>query len=295
MTGVYTSIYNLAGIRIRIDTPWQPVLTDAFLPFMEKEKEYDWLVSYQEVSQIPEKTQGFLYGNEVFRVYRKDEGVYIRDYYNDRADNSTYASVHIDTVKKQVQIFYLPEERGRFGSCSRDFCCIALEQILMEEHACILHASCVDTPYGGILFSGVSGAGKSTQADLWSRYGNGRILNGDRPIIRYGRDGFRAYGSPYAGSSGYHINESCLIKAIVFPRKAGMCEVHNIKGIRAFGELWTNLTVNSWDENFVSRASNMALQLIKEIPLYELQCTIEKEAVLVLQELLEGRVSSGLE
>ena len=71
----------------------------------------------------------------------------------------------------------------------------------------------IETAYGGILFSGVSGAGKTTQAELWMQWEQARQINGDRPILvsKVIRE-WLGCGSPYAGSSECYINECIPIK-----------------------------------------------------------------------------------
>ena len=56
----------------------------------------------------------------------------------------------------------------------------------------------------GILFSGPSGIGKSTQAALWQRYAGAEIVNGDRALVR--PDTGTVSGVFYAGTSGISRN-----------------------------------------------------------------------------------------
>lgn len=89
-----------------------------------------------------------------------------------------------------------------FSETHNCFSHIGFEELLIGRDRLTLHASLVDSPYGGLLFSGVSGVGKSTQGDLWERFADASLINGDRPILRKTSDGWMASGSPYAGSSG---------------------------------------------------------------------------------------------
>ena len=71
----------------------------------------------------------------------------------------------------------------------------------------------------GLLFSGPSVIGKSTQAALWERHG-ARLLNGDRTVLGPGPAGWTAWGSPYAGSSRCFCSEQRTIGAIVVLEQA---------------------------------------------------------------------------
>lgn len=285
--------YRIADIRLRMDTPWKETVSKAFYPFVEETGEYDWRIKFRPVRQLQQFLGKPLFCNDIFRIYQESSGIFVRQYYNDRPDASAYLSVYPDTSKKEVSVEYLPEAIGRFGSGERDFFSIGLEKILIEEHAMVLHAALVNTPYGGILFSGPSGAGKSTQAELWCTYGQGRLLNGDRPILKKTEDGFRAYGSPYAGSSGCHLAESCRIRAIVLVRQSKRCALRRVRGTESFRRVFENLTINIWDKDFVARAGDMTLQLVSEIAVWELWCTKDRDAVSVLQKLLENDNDQG--
>lgn len=287
MNDYQTTTYNIADIRISLNTPWEEETTKAFVPFVVENREADWQIFFRSVQQLETFSEHPLFCNRVFKVYQKSSGVFVRQYHNDRIDGKVYAGTYTDPEKKQVLVEYLPEAIERFCSDKRDFFSIAFEKIMIEENAMILHAACVDTPYGGILFSGVSGAGKSTQADLWCQYGQGRLINGDRPILKKTEGGWRAYGSPYAGSSGCHLAEDCKVRAIVLPKQSKNCAIRRISGTEMFKRVFSNLTLNMWDMDYVLKVSELTRQMISEIPVYELECTKEKEAVLVLKELFE--------
>ena len=83
------------------------------------------------------------------------------------------------------------------------------------RHALILHSSYLDVNGQALLFSGPSGIGKSTQADLWVRHRGAAILNGDKSLLIREPDGWYAHGWPICGSSGICRNESRRIRAIV--------------------------------------------------------------------------------
>lgn len=159
----------------------------------------------------------------------------------------------------------------------------------MHERRMMLHSACVDTPLGGLLFSGPSGIGKSTQADLWCRYAGGRLINGDRSILYRTDGGWKAYGSPYAGSSKCYVNESCRVRAILFLQQSSECRLRLMDTAEGFRRIFSCLTVNSWDSWFVSKACDFALEIAETMPVYEFSCTPSRNAV----EMLRERLSSG--
>lgn len=289
MAGYYINVYSIAGIRLRQCTPWKQEITEEFFPFLERTTtEWDYEVEFRQVEKLSAVSGEQLFANKVFCVFKNENGDSFRYFHNDRKDGSAYAVSIMDRKRKRILVECLPECSERFGASKRDFFCMGLEQILLLEEALVIHASCVDTPLGGILFSGPSGIGKSTQAELWCKYGQGRLINGDRPILRKVEDSWRAYGSPYAGSSKCHVNEYCSIKTIVLLKRAEECVIRRLSGAEKFRRVFAGMTVNNWDKEYVIKASELTMQLICEVPVYELACTKDENAVRVLQEQLEG-------
>lgn len=279
--------YQIADINIQLKTPWEQQVSNAFLPFLTQGEAFDWQVEFEIVPKIQEMNGMPLISNEVYRIYQESAEIFIRYYHNDRTDGTPYASSRMDIKQKKIKVECLPESMDRFGSDKVDFFTIGLEKILAEENAVILHAACVDTPLGGIVFSGKSGAGKSTQAALWCQYGQGKLINGDRTIIKKTDKGWYAYGSPYAGSSECYLSEHCRLNGIIFPVQAGECSLRSLNRAEAFRKILGNLTVNYFDSAFVEKAGNIALQLAMDVPVYELRCTKEEQAVLVLKEFMK--------
>lgn len=76
----------------------------------------------------------------------------------------------------------------------------------------LLHGSFVEYNGNGIVFTGYSGIGKTTQAQLWKKHLGADIINGDKVFIRDFDDGVYAYGLPWKGSSPYCLNKKAPLK-----------------------------------------------------------------------------------
>lgn len=280
--------YEIADIKLQLNTPWEEKISKAFLPFVREGEDWNWKIVFEQKERLEMLSQKPLFSDAVFHVYQKGNGVMLRQYHNQSIDKTPYISIYTDVQQKSVRVEYLPEAEEKLGTTDSDFFCISLEKIFIEEQALVLHASCVETPYGGILFSGHSGVGKSTQAELWCKYADATLINGDRPVIKNAESGWRAYGSPYAGSSGCHVDKSCKIRAIVFLKQAPSCNIRQIQGVEKFLKLFGNFTINLWDQDFVDKAGDFIRKISEEVPIYEMECTKEKEAVEVLGKILEN-------
>lgn len=164
--------------------------------------------------------------------------------------------------------------------------CMSLEHLTIQENAFVLHASFIDVNGEAILFTAPSETGKSTQADLWSKYRNAEIVNGDRAVIRWNGKSFFAEGIPLAGSSEYCINKSIPIKAIVYLDQAEKSRIEQLYGKGAFAAIWKGCSVNSWDREDIEKLSSLVIKTIKEIPIFYLPCTPDISAIEILENIL---------
>ena len=159
--------FSIAGCEIRLLMPFRPEVTRGFQPFLCAPGEAPLTVSLLPVQALPEVRGRELLRNYAFAVFRTEDG-FFRVFHDRREGDRPYAVGHLEQDGRET-IEYLEADRGFFSETANCFSHIALEALLLQRDAMILHASFVSTRYGGLLFSGVSGIGKSTQAHLWQR------------------------------------------------------------------------------------------------------------------------------
>ncbi len=280
-------VINISNVRISVNVPYRIKKTKAFENFIELGEHADYFVNLTPVDAISLDEGDLLYNDLEYCVYeRKDECC--RYFYDSMNDGSVYAkSVH-STKSKTINVEYLPHYMKFINEDGNLLFHIGLEHLLLQEKRMILHAACVDTPYGGVLFTGPSGAGKSTQADLWVKHNDSIMINGDRPVLSKENDGWHAWGSPYAGSSNVHINKNCKVNAIVKVVQSSENAVTELSGAQAFATVFSGITVNNWNMKDVALASSLVIDLINSAPVYELYCTDTEEAVKTLEKVLKG-------
>lgn len=163
------------------------------------------------------------------------------------------------------------------------------EELLLRHDALVLHSSLVSYKGRGILFSGPSGMGKSTQADLWKQTFGAEILNGDRAVIRLTENGFRAGGSPWCGSSGIYSRESVPVDAIVLLRQAKENRIIPADPKIAFREIYCQCIVHDWDRTFVDRLCDLIQGLVRQVPVYILSCLPEPSAPILTEKIVFRR------
>lgn len=280
---------KIAGVSICLNTE-QPIrVTEAFRPFCW-EGEADYQVFFRQVSELPEFPEHLLYRDGCFSV--AFDGRYCRRFADSRNPGTFYAVAVYDWEQRQITVSYIPGGSRYLTETGNCFFHIAWETVLLREYRLILHSCCMETNLGGVLFSGPSGIGKSTQGRLWRIHRNAGEINGDRAVLLREEKGWRAYGSPYAGSSNCYVNASVDVGAVVMLRQSEENRIRRLKTAEAFCRIFTQLTVPTWDHVCTASACELTEKLVREVPVYEMSCTPDLRAVELLEETL--RKEEGL-
>ena len=258
----------------------------SFLPFVKGADAPDYRIVFRQVEALPAVPEMVIHEDDCYRVHPDGNGGYLRSFFDAPRDLTPYAVAEYDHLDGLIQIDCLPKGTHCLSELHNSFFHLGFESILIHRKRLCIHAACVDTPLGGLLFSGPSGIGKSTQANLWHTYRGARHINGDRPILSKTQGQWFAWGSPYAGSSKCHVNEKCPITAIVMLQQSPTCSLQRLSQPEAFRAVWSGLTVHSWDQWFVEEAFNLTMELIETMPVFRFTCTPDLYAVEYLEREL---------
>lgn len=93
-----------------------------------------------------------------------------------------------------------------------------LGERLLGYNAFLFHAAVIEYEGIGYAFSAKSGVGKTTHIRRWrDAFGEDvRVVNGDKPIIRFIDGKVYAYGTPWCGKERYSINDRCELQNVCF-------------------------------------------------------------------------------
>ena len=216
--------------------------------------------------------------NRKFFIYTLDEIVYA--ILEEKQNNLFDLYLNISFLKNKVHPYLFPS-------------LLHFEINLIKKDALVFHSSYINILNNAVLFTAPSGGGKSTQAELWKKYKNAEIVNGDKSIIGKENGKWYAYGIPFSGSSEYCLNRTCALKAIVILDKGPLNTLIPV-GIRGFSNVFSQVTVNPWDKEFCNKAMDLVMDVCNEVPIYYYSCTKTPEAVEVLyQEFIEKGILNG--
>lgn len=271
--------YEILDYKIEISTDFEWTERENLKPFTS-EGEAEFCFAFRK--GITEHLSNFSFAGEdkwVSEFYNHDTGQWARKFawYSD----SDAVALQQNETCWEVQI---SEHYFEKLMKSDMLSLLPLERMINVVSGIMLHSAVVDWKGKGILFTGPSGIGKSTQASLWETHEDAIILNGDRSGIRKKENRFYAYGLPYAGTSNIYVNQSVPIAAIVVLEQAKENAIIEFKPTEAFAKLYAESMVIPWDKEFLERHLGVVQELVSKVPIYLLRCRPDLEAVAVLKE-----------
>ena len=139
----------------------------------------------------------------------------------------------------------------------------------------LIHASALSRGEKGFLFTGLSGAGKSTMASIWSKEG-ASVIHDDRVMLRPGKDSWHAYSTPVNGTDT--DNESPL-NAIYVISHGPVNSARRIGGMEAYTAVLKNCIQHQYDRQIIKNLLESVHQLTDADPVYELQFKNDSELV----------------
>ena len=297
---MYQYMYKIAGMRIRGWIPFPVVIQEEGKEFFFLDKaegqraaENGWdnaRAFFRPVKELPDVPEKAVYWSDHF--YSRDREGRYQVHCCPGPDRPPYACVLWEQDKEGRPVItcsYLTGNEFRFGYSRMISDHIGMETFFLYNNCLMLHASFVRWRGKGILFTAPSGTGKSTQADLWKKYENAEILNGDRAAVRKAEDGcWRAYGLPYAGSSGIYRNENAVLAAVIVLRQAKENRLRSMGHLEMLRALYPETTIHHWEKEFIENAVTLLTELADEIPFYLLECRPDRGAVEAVKNVLIG-------
>ena len=276
---------EIAGIPVDIGTPYSVILQEESVPFLCDKKQLakpdrePFILKLTAADQIPFEPEGGSW--QVNQYYKRREGC--REiYFCLTRETVPYAKV--TWRGRCLEGLYRADAESCVNYSHNLIDLLSLETLLLERGGLILHASFIRWQGKGIVFSAPSGGGKSTQADLWERHAGAQILNGDRTGLRFSEGSWRAFGLPYAGSSGIYLNESAPLTALVILSKSEENRIREIGRAQAFHALFPETLIHRWDREDTEKAVDLLSAMLADTPVYHLECLPDEGAVRLLME-----------
>lgn len=143
----------------------------------------------------------------------------------------------------------------------------------------LMHSAVIEYQGEGYAFAAHSGTGKSTHISLWKKHFGEEvhIVNGDKPILRFMDDRLYAFGTPWCGKEGWHMNTCVPLKAICFLERSEVNTIRPMDSKEAIGKIFHQL-LSPEDLKTVDALFPLLDRMLREVPCYLLGCNISEEA-----------------
>lgn len=143
---------------------------------------------------------------------------------------------------------------------------IMLHYLTLQTDAVMMHASCAYDGQKGRMFSGFSGAGKSTMSMIWSKAGN-RIINDDRLIIRKIDGKYLVYNTPMYYRD---IPKVAPLNGIFLISHSPVNKIKQLSGALAMSKVMAFSIQNNYDRRFVQQRLAIFSDLCSHVPVFDL-------------------------
>lgn len=143
--------------------------------------------------------------------------------------------------------------------------------------------------YGGRLwlFSGHSGAGKSTHTKLWQEAFDTPVINGDLNLIAADDGSLCCAGIPWCGTSGIFTEKTYPLGGIVFIKQSPSDTVRKLAHDEAALKIMQRMISPSWTDKLLDLNISAAQLIAEKVPVFELKCTKNLSAAYAIKKAID--------
>ena len=273
--------YSRGRIHIRMKIPFAGMAF--YQPYKGKHDLYFKIDTVE-----PDNSGKLLFGSSDFHIptflYERENGAF--DWLTQNHDGESQLSFRIS--KDWTEFTLYEDNTGTEGADAfHEFGSLFCYAILNYD-ACVLHGVVMEYNGMGILVTAASGTGKTTHTRMWRERENALIINGDRCLCRKLDGRWYAYGMPWSGASGEYINRRVPITAIVCLKQAPENAVRRMNPFEGTLAMMQRIFAPVWTGDMQNKGFDLAENLASMIPVLELSCRPDFEAVDVLKEAIEN-------
>ena len=161
---------------------------------------------------------------------------------------------------------------------------------LLKFDAFVMHGTVIEVENKGIMFTALSGTGKTTHMLYWQEMLGDKlkIINGDKPIIRFFDGVPYAYGTPWAGKEGFNTNARTELKDICLIERADINEVVPLTGFQIVS-VFIKQIYHPEDLEARNITYDLANKLLSYCNLRKIRCTKDISAAETAYNAILGR------
>ncbi len=144
---------------------------------------------------------------------------------------------------------------------------------IIKFDAFVMHGTVISVEDRGIIFTALSGTGKTTHMLYWQELLGDKltVINGDKPIIRFFDGVPYAFGTPWAGKESFHTNARVELKDICLIERADINEVVPLTGFQVVSVFVKQIYKPS-NPDLINKTFDLANNLLSNCNLRKIRC-----------------------
>ena len=160
---------------------------------------------------------------------------------------------------------------------------------LFDSGVLLFHGSTVAVDGEAYLFTAECGTGKSTHTRLWREVFGDRavMVNDDKPFLKITGEGVLACGAPWSGKHGLDSNITVPLKGICVLKRGAENRIRPLGPEEAMLE---RQSLAPADPEKLPRFRQLAEMLGRVCPLWEMECTRDREAAVAAYRAMSGNM-----
>lgn len=221
--------------------------------------------------------------NNEFNLVSKSMGPIWKTFYkNSTVDcRCSYVAQNVideeDEEENEFTIYYTSKVT-QIAACDEMSVYYNIANILLTRAVLHLHSSFVLYKGRALIFTGPSGIGKTTQAELWRDFQGAEIINGDACLLRELEDGWHAFGTPVHGSSPYCENKDAPLAALVALEQGPENRLERLDSFAALTACLPEFYRPQMDPATQDIFWGAVDSLFRKTPVYRLLCRPDRDA-----------------
>lgn len=266
-----TLTYHVAGFFIRLNSEWRLYPETGFHNFVAVDCGVpDIWIDCREMSKglIPiDAEEVFASANDELKFYDvyRDGDALLFVIYDQQSGNGIQQYARLESDMRHW-IIWSGLKNGALEPLAYPMGPILFHYAVLTADAVMMHASGIFDGEKGRVFSGFSGAGKSTISGLWKNAGH-QLINDDRLIIRREGEQYFIYNTPMYYEDE---NKKSPLDAVYLVRHFPENDLKRITGAAAVTGIMAFSIQNNYDPRFVSHHLDFFSRMCEQVPVYRL-------------------------
>lgn len=263
---------NIADFTIKLQSNFEFELEIGYDSFITKEETPEPDVTIQcypgiPTLDLPKKSLVFEAKNEIQKFYSiyQTGPSFAFIIYNQQTKDEIQQVAILDETFSRWEV-YSNYEDDKIIPLKYPLGPIIMHYLTVKSSAVMIHASCIFDGQKGRIFTGFSGAGKSTISKIWADAGN-LVINDDRLIIRKLDNDFFVYNTPmYYNDRPKKTPLDAIFLISHFPEN----KMKKLDGALAVSRVMAFCIQNNFDSNFIQNNLNFISELSTNVSVFEL-------------------------